>query len=349
MADVIVVEGLRYSFGRSEILKGIGFRVEKGEIFGLLGPNGAGKTTTVSILTSQLSPKQGWAEILGLDPVRDAKKLRSKIGVAAHDLRLSVHQTGREALEFYGNLYGVPKDVLKKRIGTFLEMVGLEGRASDLVSTYSEGMRRRLNIILGLLHDPEVLFLDEPTSGLDPHARRGVWNVIRELRRAGKTIFLTTHYMEEAEYLCDRIALIDSGRIVALGSPDELKAHVGEGKIIEVNIDCSPEIVSQIQPLVADGTVYCEGGLNIITKHPEAILQEVVRRFLSGQNGNGTGTIHVREPSLEDVFLKLTGKTLKEGIHVDEPLLVENGTKARRRAFFWLRFPLRHSSNSSRR
>lgn len=338
----IVVKGLRHAYGRLETLRGIEFQVEKGEIFGLLGPNGAGKTTTVGVLTSQISPKAGLVSVLGLHPLRDVKKLRKRIGIAAQELRLSSHQTALETLNFYGNLYGVPKNILKERIQSLLRMVGLEARATDLVRTYSEGMQRRLNIILALVHNPEILFLDEPTSGLDPHARRQVWHEIRELKRAGKTVFLTTHYMEEAEYLCDRIALIDSGGIVALGTPQELKTHVGEGKIIEVSIDCSPEIVSQVQPLVGEGVAYCEGGLNIITKQPEVVLQEVMRRFLSGEHGNGTGTIHVRDPSLEDVFLKLTGKTLKEGVHVDEPVVSEEGTKARRRAFLWLRLPARH-------
>ncbi len=345
--EAIVVKGLRHAYGRLETLQGIEFRVEEGEIFGLLGPNGAGKTTTVGILTSQIPPKEGFVSVLGLDPSQDIKKLRRRIGIAGQDLRLSGHQTGREALRFYSNLYGVPKNVLERRIKELLAMVGLESRGHDLVRTYSEGMRRRLNIILALLHDPEILFLDEPTSGLDPHSRRQVWHVLRELKKAGKTIFLTTHYMEEAEYLCDRIALIDAGRIVALGNLQELKAHVGEGKIIEVSIDCGPEIVSQVQPLIGEGSVYCEGGLNIITKHPETVLQEVVRHSLSGQSGDGIGTIHVREPSLEDVFLKLTGKTLKEGVHVDEPVIAEDGTKARRRAFYWLRFPIRHRVNNA--
>lgn len=315
--DVIVVEDLWHRYDGADVLKGVSFAVHLGEVFGLLGPNGAGKTTLSSILTSQLRPSTGRVSLFGQDPVRQAGGLRPKIGLAAHELRVSEYLTGLQALKFHGHLYGVHGRTLETRVAELLALVGLEQKQDDLVRTYSEGMRRRLNIALALVHDPELVFLDEPTVGLDPHGRRLVWRVIWELKAKSKTLLLTTHYMEEAEFLCDRIALMDKGKIVALGSPGELKARMGSGKIIEVGIEPSPEIVKEVSELVPDGRVYWARGLNIVTKDPEPVLQRILKRFISDP-GYGGARIVVREPSLEDVFLELTGRSLKEEVKVSE-------------------------------
>ncbi len=315
--DVIVVEDLWHRYDGADVLKGVSFVVHPGEVFGLLGPNGAGKTTLSSILTSQLRRSTGRVSVLGQDPVRQAGWLRPKIGLAAHELRVSEYLTGRQALRFHGHLYGIHGRRLESRAGELLTLVGLEQKQNDLVQTYSEGMRRRLNIALALVHDPEVVFLDEPTVGLDPHGRRQVWSVIWELKAKGKTLLLTTHYMEEAEFLCDRIALIDQGKVAALGTPGELKARVGCGKIIEVGIEPSLGIVKEVSELVPDGRVYWARGLNIVTKDPEPALQRILKRFISDP-GYGGAKIILREPSLEDVFLELTGRSLKEDVKASE-------------------------------
>ncbi len=311
--QTITVEDLWHRYNGTEVLRGVNLEVHSGEIFGLLGPNGAGKTTLTSILTSQLRPSRGRVSVLGLDPIRRAGELRPRIGLAAHEIRVSEYLTGLQALRFHGHLYGIHGGMLEKRAGELLTLVGLVQKRNHLIRTYSEGMTRRLNIALALVHDPELVFLDEPTVGLDPHGRRQVWNVIWELKARGKTLLLTTHYMEEAEFLCDRIALMDKGGVAALGTPTELKSRMGSGKIIEVGIEASPEIVKEVSELVPDGRVYWARGLNIVTKDPEPALQRIVKRFISDP-GYGGARIVVREPSLEDVFLELTGRSLKEEV-----------------------------------
>jgi ABC-2 type transport system ATP-binding protein len=311
MNEVIVVEGLRHHYGSVEVLKGVTFTVHSGEVFGFLGPNGAGKTTLSSILTSQLRPTAGNVSLLGLDPVSQAGELRRRIGLAAHELRMSDYLTGLQALRFQGHLYGLRGFTLEKRVRDLISIVGLQHKKDGLVRSYSEGMRRRLNVALALVHDPEVIFLDEPTSGLDPLGRRQVWNVIWELKASGKTLLLTTHYMEEAEFLCDRIALLDRGEVAALGTPGELKARMGNGKIIEVGVEASAELVDEVSRLIPEGRVYRSMGLNIVTKDPEPALQRIMKRFISDPGYGGTRIV-LREPSLEDVFLELTGRSLKD-------------------------------------
>ncbi len=339
MEDVIVVQDLRHWYNGSEVLRGVSFAVRRGEIFGLLGPNGAGKTTLSSILTTQLRASRGHVSVLGLDPGREARKLRPRIGLAAHELRVSPYLTGYEALKFHGRLYGVPKRTLDRHVEELLVLVGLEHKQNDLIRTYSDGMRRRLNIALALVHDPEIVFLDEPTVGLDPHGRRQVWHVIRELKAREKSLLLTTHYMEEAESLCDRIALIDVGRIAALGTPTELKALLGPGKIVELGVECSPEMTKEVSQLVPDGRVFSERGL-IATKDPEPVLQHILKRFVSDP-GYGGARIVVREPSLEDVFLELTGRSLKEDAKASDADGGKEGSQFHRRARSLWR-PLRH-------
>jgi len=213
-------------FGSLCAVDHVNLKVEN-EIFGLLGPNGAGKSTTVMMLTTLLKPNSGSASICGYDVVKDAKKVRRTISYVPQDMAVDIKLTGRENVMLYAKLYGVPDR--NTRVDDVLELLGLTGRAGDLVRTYSGGMRRRLELAQALVHEPKVLFLDEPTLGLDVAARKKIWDHISALRKRGMTIFMTTHYMEEADEYCDRVAIIDQGTIVALDSPENLKLDMGEG------------------------------------------------------------------------------------------------------------------------
>jgi ABC-2 type transport system ATP-binding protein len=327
--EVIIVNDLWHRYNGVDVLNGVSFTVGRGEIFGLLGPNGAGKTTLISILTSQLRSRQGRVSVLDQNP-ENATRLRRRIGLAAHELRVSEYLTGLQALKLHGHLYGVPSKILDKRARELLTMVGLYEKRDELIRTYSEGMRRRLNIALAIVHDPQIIFLDEPTIGLDPHGRRQVWRVIWDLKTRGKTLLLTTHYMEEAEFLCDRIALVDRGTIAALGTPSELKARLGPGKIIEVGVECTPELVEELTDSIPEGRVLSEGGLSIVTENPEPVLQRLMKRFVTDPGYGGTRIV-VREPSLEDVFLELTGRSLQEHTKICET----GGTDSGRNRHFW--------------
>src|ERR1700726_3930946 len=230
---VISVRDLVKTYGKVEAVRGIDLEVGAGEIFGFLGPNGAGKSTTISILCTLVRPTSGVAQVAGIDVLKDPSAVRARIGLVFQDPSLDGQLTGRENLDFHAYLYGLPAATRKRRIDDALAIVELTEGAESTVLTYSDGMRRRLEIARGILHYPQVLFLDEPTLGLDPQTRSRIWAYLHELRkREGITLFMTTHYMDEAE-LCDRIAIIDHGQIIALGTPDELKAMVG-GDVLTV-------------------------------------------------------------------------------------------------------------------
>jgi ABC-2 type transport system ATP-binding protein len=228
MTDAIEVEELTRSFGGVRALDGISFTVEPGEIFGFLGPNGAGKTTTIKILTGQLRPTSGRARVMGCDVVSQRQQLKPQIGVVFESQNIYERMSARDNLLFFGRLYRVHAG----RVDDVLQQVGLTGRARDAVKTYSNGMRQRLLIARALLHQPKVLFLDEPTRGLDPNVARDIRAIVVDLARQGITVFLTTHYMEEADQLSRRVAIIDQGRIVALDTPEHLKAALGQGEKI---------------------------------------------------------------------------------------------------------------------
>ena len=220
-----------------EAVRGVSFSVEKGELFGLLGPNGAGKTTTIKMLITLLLPTSGSARVLGRDVVEDPRAVRRRVGyVFGGDRGLYERLSGLDNLRYFAELYGVPAREQKARIAELLELAGLAGREKERVEGYSRGMRQRLHIARGLLHKPEVLFLDEPSIGIDPVGARELRTTVADLRNAGTTVLLTTHYMFEADELCDRIAVIADGRIVAEGTPADLKSRVGEGSVVEVEV-----------------------------------------------------------------------------------------------------------------
>src|SRR5258706_4946361 len=260
---VIQASGLVKRYGQIEAVRGIDLAVGNGEIFGFLGPNGAGKSTTISILCTLLTPTAGSARVAGIDVVRDPARVRQRIGLVFQDPSLDDMLTGRENLEFHAWLYGVPTSERNKRIDEMLALLQLTDRARSQVKTYSGGMKRRLEIARGMLHQPKILFLDEPTLGLDPQTRQSIWTHLNELRDTkGITIFMTTHYMDEAEF-CDRIAIIDQGKIVALCTPDELKAMVG-GDVVTITSsrpdDAAPAIaeILALTPTQNEGTLRME-------------------------------------------------------------------------------------------
>jgi ABC-2 type transport system ATP-binding protein len=236
MDAAIMIEGLTKRFEDVTALDDLSFEVRRGELFGLLGPNGAGKTTTINILCGLLEPTGGRAYVGGHDVQREPGRVRGLIGVCPQDTAVYPFLTGRENVELFGSLHAIPWESLRKKTEELLEKMGLTEDADRQAGKYSGGMRRRINLVMGLVHDPEIAFLDEPTVGMDPQSRRAVWDFIRELKGQGKTVILTTHYMEEAEELCDRVGIIDHGRLIALGPPGELMEEHGAGDLEEVFI-----------------------------------------------------------------------------------------------------------------
>ena len=219
----IVIENLTKKFEDVTAVDGLSLEIEKGELFGLLGPNGAGKTTAIKVLCGLLEPSSGSAHVGGYDVRKDTSKVKELIGVCPQDTAAYSFLSGRENVELFGNLHAMPKEKLKKNTDGLLEKMSLTEDANRRFGKYSGGMKRRINLIMALVHDPEIAFLDEPTVAMDPQSRHAVWDFIRELKNRGKTIILTTHYMEEAEGLCDRVGIIDHGKLIALGSPKQLK------------------------------------------------------------------------------------------------------------------------------
>jgi len=288
----------------------ISFDIKSGELFGLLGPNGAGKTTTVKMLVTLLIPTKGSASILGYDVVKDAQEVRKHIGfIFGGERGLYWRLSGIDNLRYFASLYGVEPDVSKKRIPFLLEMVGLKDRGNERVEGYSRGMKQRLHVARTLLHDPEILFLDEPTIGLDPVGARDFRQVIRNLQSEKKTILLTTHYMFEADSLCQRVAVIDKGKIVALDSPSELKKHVADLSVIEIEtFGTSKDVVERVRALAfVDALHVQERDQRQMLLVQTARGAEAVPDVMESLNGTRVGRVIVREPTLEDAYVRLVG------------------------------------------
>jgi ABC-2 type transport system ATP-binding protein len=286
----------------------ISFDIKSGELFGLLGPNGAGKTTTVKMLATLLIPTKGTATILGHDVVKGANEVRKHIGfIFGGERGLYWRLSGIDNLRYFASLYGVEPEVSKKRIPFLLEMVGLEGRGNERVEGYSRGMKQRLHVARTLLHDPEILFLDEPTIGLDPVGARDFRQVIRNLQSEKKTILLTTHYMFEADSLCQRVAVINEGVIVALDSPSELKKHVADLSVIEIEtFGTSKEIIERVRTLAfVDALQVQEQDQRQMLLIQTARGAEAVPDVMNSLNGTRVGRVIVREPTLEDAYVRL--------------------------------------------
>jgi ABC-2 type transport system ATP-binding protein len=308
-----VTRSLRRAFkGGIEAVRGIDLTVSAGEVFGFLGPNGAGKTTTVRMLCTLLPPTAGSATVAGLDVQKDSAEVRRRIGVALQEIGLDPAQSGRELLELQSGLYGITGRRGRARAEELLELVGLTEAADRRTKTYSGGMKRRLDLASALVHSPSVLFLDEPTTGLDPASRLTIWDEVRRINASGTTVFLTTQYLEEADKLCDRLAIIDAGRIVTEGTPEQLKAEMGHD-VVSVSLDGADVAATEA---AIDGLP----GLERVVAEPDALalyvedgassIAEIVRRLESDRIR--VGAIAVARPSLDDVFLKATGRRLED-------------------------------------
>jgi len=309
----IKVEQLVRHFGKNVAVDDVSFNVDSGEIFGFLGPNGAGKTTTINMLCTLLRPTSGSAIVNGYDVDKQQALVRQSIGIIFQDASLDDKLTGRENLLFHGMLYGLSADDFSNKSAKLLDMVELTGRAEEVVQNYSGGMKRRLEIARGLLHNPKVLFLDEPTLGLDPQTRRHIWDYLITLReRQGVTMFMTTHYMEEAEH-CDRIAIIDHGKIVGLDTPEALKAMVGDDIIIATTDDNEQASRRLHKSHGVDTRVGPENELIIETERGDQFIPEMMSVLTDQIQGTiSVKSVSLRRPTLEDVFVKLTGHAMRD-------------------------------------
>ena len=303
---VIHVRDLVKTYGKVEAVRGIDLEVGSGEIFGFPGPNGAGKSTTISILCTLIRPTSGVAQVAGIDVLHDPSSVRARIGLVFQDPSLDGQLTGRENLEFHAFLYGLPAATRRQRIDDALEIVELTDRAGSPVLTYSGGMRRRLEIARGILHYPQVLFLDEPTLGLDPQTRNRIWDYLHAVRtREHITIFMTTHYMDEAEF-CDRIAIIDQGKIVALGTPAELKTRVG-GDVVTITTPDVAVAAEQLRSIMHLESTQVDGTLRVEVDDSASFMPRLFSELTIP-----IAAVSARRPSLDDVFLKLTGRAIRE-------------------------------------
>jgi ABC-2 type transport system ATP-binding protein len=295
-----------------EAVRGVTFDVAEGELFGLLGPNGAGKTTTIKMLITLLLPTSGSASVLGYDVVHDPREVRRRIGyVFGGDRGLYERVPAIDNLRYFAELYGVPAGQQRRRIDEMLDLVGLRGREQERVEGYSRGMRQRLHIARGLLHDPPVVFLDEPTIGVDPVGARELRTTIDTLRQAGKTVLLTTHYMFEADALCDRIAVIAKGRLVAEGTPQELKARVADRTVVEIEAygvdEASLERVRRLEEVSSVSVEEREHAQLLLVQSAAGL--ELTQRLLAELDGARIGRVASREPTLEDAYVALVTET----------------------------------------
>jgi ABC-2 type transport system ATP-binding protein len=306
--SAVWAEGLRKRFGRTEALRGVDLEVPKGTVFGLLGPNGAGKTTTVRILATLTLPDAGQARVAGYDVVRHADQVRYRIGLAGQHASMDEKLSGRDNLRLFGRLYHLSPKAARRRADELLERFGLAEAGSRCVRTYSGGMRRRIDLISSLITAPPVLFLDEPTTGLDPRSRGEIWVTIRELVADGTTVLLTTQYLDEADQLADRIAVVDTGRVIASGTPDELKAEIGSRVDVVVSgVDALEAAVAVLARIGEPDTDPEARRVSVPVAGGSTTLPAVVREL--DRAGVGVEDVALRRPTLDEVFLRLTGRT----------------------------------------
>jgi len=316
MAFIVETRDLvkRYPGAAHPSVSGITFGIAPGEIFSLLGPNGAGKTTTISILSCLLAPTSGDALVAGHSVKSDALAVKRAIGVVPQDIALYPSLSARENLRFWGQMYGMSGKPLRTRIDAVLETVGLRDRADERVEVYSGGMKRRINIAVGLLHRPQVVFMDEPTVGIDPQSRRAILDMIGALNAEGMTVLYTTHYMEEAEELSDRIGIIDGGKLIALGTQSELAGMVGRDDLIELKIDAEHTAPPLLEAMAAvqgvKSVTAADGVVRLLAEDGQAALAELIG--VANAHGAKVAGVTVKEPHLEAVFLQLTGRALRD-------------------------------------
>lgn len=314
MPPILEVHDLVKKYGDLIAVKGISFDVQEGEIFSLLGPNGAGKTTTISILSTLFAPTSGDASVCGHSVTQEPMAVKRAIGVVPQEIALYEDLTALENLNFWGQMYGLSGKALADRVDEVLEQIDLKDRAKQRIKTYSGGMKRRVNIGVGLLHKPRLLFMDEPTVGIDPQSRRAILDSVKALNRAGITILYTTHYMEEAQELSDRVGIIDHGELIALGTQKELTAQVGETDTLILHLSESEDPDHLAQALSAlPGVLQAnptDHEVAIVTPSAEELLAPVVSR--ANELGIKIHSVDMREPNLEAVFLHLTGRALRD-------------------------------------
>jgi ABC-2 type transport system ATP-binding protein len=312
VAAVLTADGLIKSFGDLTAVSGVSFAIEEGETFGLLGPNGAGKTTSISMVAGLLEPDGGQIHVSGTPIRTNSTDGKASIGLVPQELAIYPDLTAAENLSFFGRLYGMTGDSLSTRVDEVLEVIGLSDRRADLTKEFSGGMKRRLNIGIGLLHRPRLLILDEPTVGVDPQSRNAILESVEDLSRQGMAVLYTTHYMEEAERLCDRVAIIDEGAIKAEGTRRELVSLVGQRDRIRVTASGDLERAAQTASDLADvfGASPSDHGIEVLVADASSILPELLSQMAS--NGATITGVEVFEPNLEAVFLHLTGKALRD-------------------------------------
>ena len=308
--DIITTENLTKKFNDLTAVDNVTFSVKKGEIFGFLGPNGAGKTTTIKMLTTLLIPTKGSAEVVGFNIINERDKVRKNIGIVFQEPALDTELTGKENLDYHARMYGLDGDKRKKRIADVLELVGLENKKDVFVKNYSGGMKRRLEIARGLMHYPSVLFLDEPTLGLDSQTRRAIWTYIKKMNKEeGTTIFLTTHYMDEADYLCDRVGIIDYGKILVIDSTTNLKNSIGND-VITLSCSNMDKLINRLEKESwIENTKKYDSFLTLGVKKGEEKIPVVIE--IAQTLDIKIKSISVRKPTLDDVFLSFTGRTIR--------------------------------------
>ncbi len=314
MSYILEVQNLVKKYGDFTAVNGVSFDIKEGEVFSLLGPNGAGKTTTISMLSTLYTPASGDAIIGGHSITKNPMAVKQVIGIVPQELALYEDLTARENLIFWGQMYGLSGKSLHSRIDEVLEQIGLTDKAKNRIKTYSGGMKRRVNIGVGLLHKPRLLFMDEPTVGIDPQSRRAILDTVKDLNKQGMTVLYTTHYMEEAEELSDRVGIIDHGELIALGTQKELTQQVGQMETLILHIGESDDLEALANSLkgvqdVLEANV-TDHEVSIITPEAEDILAAVVSK--ANERGIKIRSIDIREPNLEAVFLHLTGRALRD-------------------------------------
>ncbi|KQL54008.1 antibiotic ABC transporter ATP-binding protein [Heyndrickxia shackletonii] len=310
---MLTISNIKKSFKDHHVVKDVSFEVQKGEAFGLLGPNGAGKSTTISMICGLIPYDEGEIQVDGLSVKKKPMKIREKIGVVPQDIALYPTMSAYDNLVFWGKMYGLTGKTVKQRAYEVLEIVGLKDRAKDKIETFSGGMKRRINIGAALMHEPELLIMDEPTVGIDPQSRNHILETVKRLNEAGMTIIYTSHYMEEVEYLCKRIAIIDYGKLIAIGDKTELCNRLAGGHILELTVD-NPCVDFLIQLESIDGIENAnmreDGIIEIILSDKNTVLSEVIS--LSLKQNISIQSMQIKEPNLESLFLQLTGRTLRD-------------------------------------
>jgi len=310
---LLEVKELSKSYGSIKAVSSVNFTVNAGEIFGLLGPNGAGKTTTISMLSCLLKPDSGDALVDGKSIIKEPMEVKKRIGVVPQDVSLYPTLSAQENLVFFGEMYGLTGARLRGKVDEVLEVVDLKDRRKETINKYSGGMKRRINIAVGLLPSPQLLILDEPTVGVDPQSRTNILETLKELNNQGLAILYTSHYMEEVEFLCHRIAIMDLGKIIAIGDLNELRLLVGERDLLRISTSnqITPVLIEDIKKIPDVGeTRVLDESMEILTLHGRKLLPQIIEKF--GDNSVKIRSVEVKEPNLESVFLHLTGRELRD-------------------------------------